>query len=74
MVRDAVTGAWTNELFPPVRRTRALAPLPQLVGKGCLEEVRDLLAKTPFVVGAVEQRDGIAIKVKKRIREPAGVH
>ena len=31
-----------------------------------LEEVKELLAKTPFVDGAVERRDGIAIKLKKR--------
>jgi len=35
-----------------------------------LEEAKDLLAKTPFVGGALEQRDGIAIKTKKRIRQP----
>jgi hypothetical protein len=34
-----------------------------------LEEVKDLVAKTPFAVGAVEQRDGIAIKLRKRVRE-----
>ena len=34
------------------------------------EEVRDLLAETPFAGGAVEQRDGIAIKLKKGIRAP----
>ena len=33
-----------------------------------LEEVKELLAKTPFVDGTIEQRDGIAIKLKKRIR------
>src|SRR3972149_4033443 len=37
-----------------------------------LEEAKDLLAKTPFVVGALEQRDGIAIKLKKRIPDPEG--
>ena len=33
-----------------------------------LEEVKDLLANTPFGDGTIEQRDGIAIKLKKRIR------
>ncbi len=33
-------------------------------------EVKGLLAKTPFIDGEVEQRDGIAIKLKKRITEP----
>ncbi len=42
-------------------------------GRPCtfsLEEVKNLLAKTPFVDGEVEQRDGIAIKLKKRITDP----
>ena len=38
-----------------------------------LEEVKELLAKTPFVVGTAEQRDGIAIKLKKRVRETGGL-
>ncbi len=33
-----------------------------------LEEVKELLAKTPFGDGTIEQRNGIAIKLKKRIR------
>ena len=37
-----------------------------------LEEVKELVAKTPFVKGALEQRDGIAIKLKKRIPDPEG--
>lgn len=32
------------------------------------EEVRDLLAKTPFAGGVVERRDGIAIKLKKELK------
>jgi len=36
-----------------------------------LEEVKDLLANTPFGDGTIEQRDGMAIKLKKRIRERA---
>lgn len=39
-------------------------------GRFSQEEVKELLAKTPFAVGTVEQRDGIAIKLKKRLREP----
>jgi ubiquinone/menaquinone biosynthesis C-methylase UbiE len=34
-----------------------------------LEEVKELLAKTPFALGTVEQRDDIAIKLKKRPTE-----
>jgi len=34
-----------------------------------LDEVKNLVAKTPFVFGELEQRDGIAIKLKKRLRE-----
>ena len=34
------------------------------------EEVKDLLAKTPFRGGVVEQRDGIAIKLKKGMKPP----
>ena len=34
-----------------------------------LEEVKELLAKTPFGDGTIEQRDGIAIRLKKRVRE-----
>lgn len=32
-----------------------------------LEEVKDLLANTPFGDGTIEQRDGMAIKLRKRI-------
>lgn len=39
-------------------------------GTFSLEEVRKLLAGTPFVVGEMKQRDGIAIKLRKRTSEP----
>ncbi|MBI4526088.1 MAG: class I SAM-dependent methyltransferase [Deltaproteobacteria bacterium] len=44
--------SWLPRLVPPHRFS---------VG-----EIKDLLAKTPFVDGTAEQRDGIAIKVTKR--------
>ncbi len=35
-----------------------------------LEEVKELLAVTPFVDGEMKQRDGIAIKLRKKMSEP----
>lgn len=56
---------WWEKVLYKVDSCLPSAGLPRRFSQ---QEVKDLLANTPFKDGKIEQRDGIAIKLKKRVR------